>query len=97
MAQGHLVRSPKCSAPTLSKWRSAASSEVPVGDNPAIGGDDKIRLGTLRVLHNDGAPLTGRTTGAEMGSVWVANAAKLPGFGVTRRTTRPRKPLFDGV
>ena len=32
-----------------------------------------------------------------MGSVWVANAAELPGFHAARRTTRPRKPLFHGL
>jgi hypothetical protein len=32
--------------------------------------------------------------GADLGSVWVANAAELPGFHVPRRTTGPRKPIF---
>ncbi len=34
---------------------------------------------------------------ADLGSVWVANAAELPGFRVPRRTTGPRKPLFHGL
>ena len=32
----------------------------------------------------------------DLGSVWVADAAELPGFHVTRRTTGPRKPSIHG-
>ncbi len=35
--------------------------------------------------------------GVELGSVWVANAAELAGFNVTRRTTHLREPLFHGL
>ena len=34
---------------------------------------------------------------ADLGSVWVANAAELPGFDVTRRTTGHRKPIVHGL
>jgi len=34
---------------------------------------------------------------ADVGSVWVANAAELPGFDVIRRTTHLTKPSFHGL
>ena len=39
----------------------------------------------------------GAIRSVDVGSVWVANAAELPGFDVTPRTARSRKPLFHGL
>ena len=60
---------------------------------PAIGADDQIRY----VCSLFSATAEADLTAPSLGSVWVANAAKLPGFDVTRRTTGPRKPLFHGL